>query len=426
MVNLPAPPGPIIVAGDIMCDHYVWGDVDRISPEAPVQVLKWEREADRPGGAANAAMNLAALGCRVHLVGLVGRDEPGRWLLDTLRANGINTSGVVVSKGRTTILKTRIIARGQHMLRIDRESREPADRREERLMIAAIRKVAARAAGVVCSDYGKGALTSGVLEACLRRVRGFSVVDPKGRDFAKYRGAKLLTPNERELMEAVGDGDSRVHDEAVVGRRAAVLMRRLGLKALLVTRGANGMDLFEAGRPIRRAHIPALQRHEVFDVTGAGDTVAAVVALAASAGAPLLEAARLANAAAGLVVGTVGTAVAESEALARIVDGESSQARSKVLSRTALAARVKDARAHGSSIVFTSGSFETLTVAHLRELERARAQGELLVVAVNDDGRAGQQRAEMLAALRFVDYVTVFHEKTPHSLIRQLRPQIVV
>jgi D-beta-D-heptose 7-phosphate kinase/D-beta-D-heptose 1-phosphate adenosyltransferase len=313
------------------------------------------------------------------------------------------------------------------MLRIDRESREPADSREERLMVAAIRKVARKAAGVVCSDYGKGTLTPGVLDVCLRRVRGFSVVDPKGRDFTKYRGAKLVTPNERELMEAIGDGDARVHGDEVVGRRAATLMRRLGFKALLVTRGASGMDLFEAnGRTIRRSHIPALQRHEVFDVTGAGDTVAAVVALAAAAGTPLLEAARLANAAAGLVVGTVGTAVAESEALARIVDGESSQARSKVLSRAALAARLEDARAHGSSVVFTSGSFETLTVAHLRALQRARAQGELLVVGVSDDGQAGQQRAEMLAALRFVDYVTLFHEKTPAALIRQLRPQVVV
>lgn len=426
MVNLPTPSGPIVVAGDIMCDHYVWGDVERISPEAPVQVLKWQREADRPGGAANAAMNLAALGCRVHLVGLIGRDDPGRWLLDTLRAHGINTSGIVASKSRTTILKTRIIARGQHMLRIDRENPEPADRREERLMIAAVRKAAAKAVGVVCSDYGKGTLTSGVLDACLRRVRGFSVVDPKGRDFAKYRGASLLTPNERELMEAAGDSDTQVHGDEIVGRRAALLMRRMGFKALLVTRGANGMDLFEAGRPLRRSHIPALQRHEVFDVTGAGDTVAAVVALAASAGAPLLEAARLANAAAGLVVGTVGTAVAESEALARIVDGESSQARSKVLSRAALAARIRDARAHGSTVVFTSGSFETLTVALLRDLQRARAQGELLVVAVKDEGRAGQQRAEMLAALRFVDYVTIFREKTPDALIRELRPQIVV
>jgi D-beta-D-heptose 7-phosphate kinase/D-beta-D-heptose 1-phosphate adenosyltransferase len=372
-------------------------------------------------------MNLAALGCRVRLVGVIGRDPAGRWLLDTLRANRIDTSGIVRSKTRATILKTRIIARGQHMLRIDRESRNPLDRRDEQQVIAAVKKAARNAAGLVCSDYGKGTLTPRVLEACLRRARPFSVVDPKGRDFSKYRGANLLTPNERELMEAAGDSDPRIHADDLIVLRAGTLMRRLGFKALLVTRGGNGMDLFEpAGRYLRRSHIPALQRHEVFDVTGAGDTVAAVVAMAASAGAPLLEAARLANAAAGIVVGTVGTAVADREALTRIIDGESSQARSKVLSRAALASRVKDARAHGSTVVFTSGSFETLTLAHLRALQRARAQGELLVVGVSEDGQAGQQRAEMLAALRFVDYVTVFGEKTPDALIRQLRPEIVV
>jgi D-beta-D-heptose 7-phosphate kinase/D-beta-D-heptose 1-phosphate adenosyltransferase len=313
------------------------------------------------------------------------------------------------------------------MLRIDRESRNPLDRRDEQQVIAAVKKAARNAVGLVCSDYGKGTLTPRVLEGCLRRARLFSVVDPKGRDFSKYRGANLLTPNERELMEATDDSDPRIHLDELVVLRADTLMRRFGFKALLVTRGGNGMDLFEAGRRhLRRSHIPALQRHEVFDVTGAGDTVAAVVAMAASAGAPLLEAARLANAAAGIVVGTVGTAVADREALTRIIDGESSQARSKVLSRAALAARLKDARAHGSTVVFTSGSFETLTLAHLRALQRARAQGELLVVGVSEDGQAGQQRAEMLAALRFVDYVTVFGEKTPDTLIRQLRPEVVV
>jgi D-beta-D-heptose 7-phosphate kinase/D-beta-D-heptose 1-phosphate adenosyltransferase len=313
------------------------------------------------------------------------------------------------------------------MLRIDRESREPLDRREEQQLVARVKRAARKAVGLVCSDYGKGTLTTRVLDTCLRRSRIFSVVDPKGRDFSKYRGANLLTPNERELMEASGDSDPRIHVDDLVVLRADSLMRRLGFHALLVTRGANGMDLFESnGRTFRRSHIPALQRHDVFDVTGAGDTVAAVVAMAASAGTPLAEAARLANAAAGLVVGSVGTAVAEREALTRIIDGESSQARSKVLSRAALAARLEDARAHGSNVVFTSGSFETLTVGDLRTLQRARAQGELLVVGVRDEGEAGHQRAEMLAALRFVDYVTVFREKTPAALIRRLRPKIVV
>ncbi len=209
--------------------------------------------------------------------------------------------------------------------------------------------------------------------------------------------------------------------------RAKSLIRRLGFRALLVTRGASGMDLFEGGkRAIRRTHIPATQRHEVFDVTGAGDTVAAVLTMAAASGMPLVEAARVANAAAGLVVGLVGTAVADSEALARVLDGEASQARSKVLSRGALAARIAEAHAHGASVVFTSGLFETLNIQHLRALQRARAQGELLVVGVNGDPSTGAQRAEMIAALRAVDYVTLFSERTPTRLIRELRPDVIV
>ena len=203
MAKLPVPRGPILVVGDIMCDHYVWGDVERISPEAPVQVLRWEREADRPGGAANAALNLVALGCRVHLAGVVGRDEPGRWLLRTLREAGINTSAVIQSSSRATTLKTRVMARGQHMLRIDRETRAAIDAKDERRLIAAIGKLKSRASGIVCSDYNKGVCTDRVLRAVTKgRRKPFVAVDPKSRDFGRYRGADVLTPNEKELAEA--------------------------------------------------------------------------------------------------------------------------------------------------------------------------------------------------------------------------------
>lgn len=427
MPKLSPPQAPILVVGDIMCDHYVWGDVERISPEAPVQVLRWEREADRPGGAANAAMNLAALGCRVNLVGLIGRDEPGGWLMRTLKASGVDTRGVIVSSTRGTTLKTRVMARGQHMLRIDREARGAIDGRDERRLVAAIRSVRRRVAGIVCSDYDKGVLSRRVLDAAVgSRRKSLLVVDPKSRDFSKYRGADLLTPNEKELTEASPAGDYGTGDEAI-RKRAELLMRQLRFKALLVTRGAGGMDLFETDkRAIRRTHIPATQRHEVFDVTGAGDTVAAVLTMAASAGMPLVDAARVANAAAGIVVGMVGTAVAESEALGRIIGGESSQASSKVLSRAALAARMAEARADGSTVVFTSGSFEPLNVNDLRVLQSARARGGLLVVGVNGDPSTAPQRAEIVAALRSVDYVTLFAERSPARLIRELRPDVVI
>jgi D-beta-D-heptose 7-phosphate kinase/D-beta-D-heptose 1-phosphate adenosyltransferase len=427
MAKLPIPSGPILVVGDIMCDHYVWGDVERISPEAPVQVLRWQREADRPGGAANAALNLAALGCPVRLVGVVGDDEPGRWLLRTLKRARIDTKGVIRSSDRPTTLKTRVMARGQHMLRIDRETRAPLSGRDERLVVAAVKRARKNASGTVCSDYDKGVLTSRVFRAIVEGGgRTFVAVDPKSHNFRKYRGADLLTPNEKELAEATAGHEGTTH-EADIKRRAQSLMRTLGFRAILVTRGSSGMDLFEADRrTIRRTHIPALQRHEVFDVTGAGDTVAAVLTMAVGAGAPLAEAARIANAAAGIVVGMVGTAVAEPDLLARLIGGEASQARSKVLTPEALAARVAEARGSGSTVVFTSGSFDSLNVHHLRALQRARAHGELLIVGVNGDASTGPERAETLAALRFVDYVTLFPERSAAKIIRKLRPDIVV
>jgi D-beta-D-heptose 7-phosphate kinase/D-beta-D-heptose 1-phosphate adenosyltransferase len=444
--RIPVAPGPILVVGDIICDHYVWGDVERISPEAPVQVVRWEREADRPGGAANVAMNLAALGCQVHLSGAIGRDAAGEQLLRSLRAAGIDVRGVIQAAGRPTTTKTRVIARGQHLLRVDRETRDAVDPQTERALVAAIRRVSPGLCAVVCSDYGKGVLTARVMAASTRRPRGHAarivLADPKGRDFNRYRGVDLLTPNEKELREASLPGVPSGGDDHSLRRRAESLVRRLGLNALLVTRGAKGMDLFEPvperRTTIRHTQIPVLQRHEVFDVTGAGDTVAAVMALGASAGLPLEDAARLANAAAGIVVGAVGTTVAEAETLSRVIDGEVSQPRSKVLSRTALLTRLDEARAQGRRIVFTNGCFDLLHVGHLHLLQRARALGDLLVVAINDDSSVRRlkgpgrpmipegQRAEMLAALRFVDYVTLFAEPTPLRLIQAAHPDVLV
>lgn len=433
MAKLPIPSGPILVVGDIMCDHYIWGEVERISPEAPVQVVTWEREANRPGGAANAAMNLAALGCDVHLSGVLGRDLQGEWLLGTLREHGIGTSGIVMSSTRATIVKTRVMARSQHILRIDREAREPIDDAEERALIARVSKLRERAAGILCSDYSKGVLTGPVLRACLTGARAFTVVDPKSKDLRKYRGASLLTPNERELMDAETtktrrrQRTSRHGRDEIIRERAESIIRHHGFRSLLVTRGASGLDLFESDRRrITRTHIPALQRHEVFDVTGAGDTVAAVMTLAGASGLELSDAARLANAAAGLVVGSVGTAVADADALERIMSGESSQARAKVLPQSVLRTRLTEARRQGSVVVFTSGVFETLNVGDLRALQHARAQGDLLVVGVQGNSEAGQRRAELVAALRFVDYVTLYAERSPAALVKTLQPDVVV
>jgi D-beta-D-heptose 7-phosphate kinase/D-beta-D-heptose 1-phosphate adenosyltransferase len=446
--RLPRPSGPLLIVGDIVCDRYVWGDVDRISPEAPVQVVRWGHEANRAGGAANVAMNAAALGCVVRLVGLIGRDAQGRWLRRALRASGVDISGVIEATDRPTTVKTRVIARGQQLLRIDREVSRPAHGDEERRLLAAVTDLHRGAVGVVCSDYAKGVLTAGVLAAVLhpearraphRDVRPFVLVDPKGRDLNKYRGADILTPNDQELMEA--DTPALAGGAASLDTRARRLVSELGLGALFVTRGAEGLDVFEAtpgARAVSHVRIPVLQRHEVFDVTGAGDTVAAVAAVAAAAGAPWLEAARFANAAAGMVVGSVGTTVVDAEALARVVDGGASPACAKVVPHAALAAQVATDRARGMRIVLAIGCFDLLHARHVHLLQRARALGDSLVVVVTSDERVGdtngrgrpvlpaEQRAEVVASLRFVDCVTILVEPHARRVIRRVRPDILV
>ncbi|MFQ5694195.1 MAG: bifunctional heptose 7-phosphate kinase/heptose 1-phosphate adenyltransferase, partial [Nitrospinota bacterium] len=221
---------PVLVVGDLIFDHYLWGDVERVSPEAPVQVLRWEREADQPGGAANVARNLASLGCRVRLAGVVGRDAEGRRLLRDLRAEGVDTSGVLAVGDRPTSRKIRVVARGQHLLRIDREVALPLGRADERRLASAVRRLARGASGIICSDYAKGVLGRDVLAAVFAgRSRPPVLVDPKERDFRRYRGADVLTPNEREVVEAtrvLADARGR---RPGLEERARWLMRRAGV-----------------------------------------------------------------------------------------------------------------------------------------------------------------------------------------------------
>ena len=434
--------GPVLVVGDLICDRYLWGDVDRISPEAPVQVVQWQGEAERAGGGANVALNLAALGCEVYVAGVVGRDGAGRWLMRALKRRGVHTDAVVISAERATTRKLRIVARGQQLLRVDQEDRDPIAAGDAQVLVRALKPLVRRAAGIICSDYGKGTLSPSVLEVLLRRPAKHRpgdrhprvLVDPMGRDYSRYRGADILTPNERELTEATA-----ALDGADLASRAERVRRISRVAAVLITRGAHGMDLFEFGRgPTTRVHVAASQAHEVYDVTGAGDTVAAVMGMGAFQGLPLAEAARLATAAAGVVVSQVGTAVVDAETLARITQGASTASGIKVLARSAIRMRVQEARARGSRVVFTNGCFDVLHTGHLHLLQRARALGDLLVVGINNDRSVQrlkgpdrplvghQQRAEILAGLGCVDYVTIFSEPTPLKLIRSMRPDILV
>lgn len=306
----------ILVVGDLMLDEYVWGTVRRISPEAPVPVVAVIRETKSPGGAANVALNIAGLGSQVEVAGVVGDDAPGREVARILRKQGVGIPGLVRDARRPTTVKTRVIAHSQQVVRVDREEREsPGDGPRKALRAAVLGRMRG-CAGVVLSDYRKGTLTRDLVKEIMEAARDrgiFVAVDPKQIDIAYYRGCTLITPNRSEAESALGGRE--LSGDLEIGEGGKLLLRRCGAKAVLITRGEEGMTLVERGN---RAvfHIPAIAR-QVYDVTGAGDTVIGTLAAAIGSGASMREAALLANLAAGVVVGEVGTARITTEKLLR-------------------------------------------------------------------------------------------------------------
>ena len=305
----------ILVIGDVILDHYIFGDVSRISPEAPVPVVEVKEESFRLGGAANTVANICSLGGHVDVVGVIGRDENGNRLRKMLQEIGASTDGLLCDNGRPTIIKTRVIARHQQMVRIDREIKDKVDGELKEEIIRIAESTLPKVDAVICSDYDKGVLSKDVLEVVLAHAKERDipvVVDPKMQNFWYYKGATLITPNVKEASAAYGKD---ITDDASLLDAGKTLLGRLELSALLITRGEHGMSLFETvGGQIKVTHIPTVAR-EVFDVTGAGDTVVAVSTLALAAGASMLDAARIANCAAGIVVGKVGTASVTTEEL---------------------------------------------------------------------------------------------------------------
>ncbi|MEK6710392.1 MAG: D-glycero-beta-D-manno-heptose-7-phosphate kinase, partial [Nitrospinota bacterium] len=372
----------LLVAGDLMLDRYVWGEVDRISPEAPVQVLRWRAENEALGGAANVAHNLAALGCEARLLGAVGDDAEGGRFLALAREAGLDTRFVQRVPGRPTISKTRLLARSQHVLRVDKEADQPPPPAAEEALLGALSGAAEGVQGVLCSDYLKGVLSPRLTQALLTRARakGLSaVVDPKGPDYAKYRGARALTPNLAEVAQASG---LPVDTEENIERAAQRLLGETQAELILVTRGAGGMTLF--GPKGRIAHEPA-RAIEVYDVTGAGDTAAALFALALFGGADPAEAAHLANLGAGIAVGKVGTAVVTAAELEAAQGGRYEGAGEKILPAGDLLPRLHHERARGRRVVFTNGCFDLIHVGHIQYLQQAKRLGDLLVIGLNDD-----------------------------------------
>ncbi len=427
----------VLCVGDVMLDRFVEGDVERISPEAPVPVIRVRRSRVALGGAGNVAANIAALGGRAVLVGVIGEDEAGRALRGEIAAHPGIVPALVASASRPTITKTRFVASRQQIVRTDEESSLPLQPEEEAALIAAITGAIADARAVVLSDYGKGVLSPAVLAGAIKGARGRGVavfVDPKGEDFSRYRGATAITPNLKELAAAAR---LPVGDEAAAVAAARQVMAAAGGAAILVTRSEKGMILVEPAGAIHS--VPAHAR-EVFDVSGAGDTVIATLALAAGAGFALPQAMRIANAAAAVAVSKVGTATVSIAELRREIDATEAEDMAPAVAPRPLAemlALVARWKRQGLSVGFTNGCFDIVHAGHVALLTAARAQCDRLIVALNDDASVRRlkgetrpvnplaARAAVIAALRPVDGVVAFAEDTPLALIREILPDIL-
>lgn len=418
----------ILVIGDLMLDRYWHGNTSRISPEAPVPVVRVGDEEQRPGGAGNVALNLASLGCQVSLVGLTGNDQASEDLETFLNSESIDCHFQRI-EGKSTITKLRIISRHQQLIRLDFEDGFQGYDADE--LKARFQSRLGKADVVILSDYGKGTLDNAPELIELARQAGKPVlVDPKGSDFARYAGCTLITPNLNEFEDVVG----KCSNDEVLVNKGESLMSRLGLEALLITRSERGMTLLQKNRDA--LHLPTLAR-EVFDVTGAGDTVISVLAAALGAGQGFAEATALSNLSAGVVVGKLGTASVSLHELRRAMH-EEEQVHSGIVNQDQLKVLIEDARAHNEKVVMTNGCFDILHAGHVSYLREARKLGKRLVIAVNDDDSVKRlkgderpvnnlaQRMEVLSALESVDWVVPFSKDTPEELICHVLPDVLV
>ncbi len=429
------PEARILCVGDLMLDRFVTGTVDRVSPEAPIPILAIDGESVMIGGAGNVVRNLVAVGAEATLVAVIGDDAAGtelRTRLDTMA--GVTARLVTVADRRTTV-KTRFVTGGQQLLRTDEEATGPLDEGTDRALLDHALAALDGCGALMLSDYGKGVLGTAVTSALIAAAREAGkpiVVDPKGTDYARYRGASLLTPNRNELAQASG---MKLEDAAAVVAACRKIIADCGVRAVLATLGGRGMTLVDEDAA---DHLPARAR-AVFDVSGAGDTVAAAMAAGLALGEPALRVARLANTAAGVAVGKTGTAAAYAgEIVSALHEAEFLTGEAKVATLEAARDRADGWRREGRRIGFTNGCFDLLHPGHISLLNQARARCDRLIVGLNDDesvarlkgpGRPAQgeaSRAAVLASLSAVDMVVIFAEETPLAVINALRPDVLV
>ena len=429
----------ILVIGDIMLDEYIWGKVDRISPEAPVQIIKVDSRNYALGGAANVAHNLIDIGAKVELCSVVGDDANGNLLKELILRAGIGNKGIFLDSKRKTTLKTRVVAHDQQVVRIDQETTAPVKKEVHEKILSFIDRKIKFFDGVILSDYAKGLLTEDFIAKLMKifkREKKDVVIDPKGRDYRKYRGATIITPNLKELELASGtelDFSHRTCSDDEIYKASEKIMKETHCDMLVITRGKDGMSVYRKGE--KAVNLKA-EAKEVYDVSGAGDTAIAALGFAYFSGVDVINCAKLANIAAGIVVGKVGTAIASKEEILKKIDDFTLVKR--LLTDKELPSTVSRLKANNKKIVFTNGCFDILHTGHVFLLQKAKSFGDVLIVGLNNDESvrrlkgekrplvSEKERALVLSALDCVDYVVLFSEDTPLRLINEIKPDVLV
>jgi len=427
-------PQSIAVIGDIILDHYLSGDITRISPEAPVRILDCKDEEYRLGGAANVAGNLAKLGCKISLIGIAGTDASAKNLKKLLKKERIDSSGIFAVADRPTIKKTRLMSQGQQLMRIDREVREPLPSVVEKKILAFLNRKIKKLSGLIISDYEKGLLTKSLLAKIIsiaHKNKKVVVVDPKGLSFAKYKGADFITPNRLELEKASG---MTCKDRNSIIKAGKSIMATCKVKSVLATLGADGMAFINSKG--KATFIPTVAR-EVYDVTGAGDTVVATFTFALTGGLTPEDSVRLANHAGGLQVAHLGAVGIGKEEIEESFFTEV-DTNSKIVNLKIAVENANQFGGKNKKTVFTNGCFDLIHYGHIKYLQKAKELGDRLVVAINSDASVKKlkgsgrpvinelDRAHVISALDCVDQVVIFSEATPLKLIRKIKPSFLV
>ncbi|MDX4065955.1 D-glycero-beta-D-manno-heptose-7-phosphate kinase [Aliarcobacter skirrowii] len=433
MININFKPN-ILVIGDLMIDHYLWGSCDRISPEAPVKVVNVKKENSVLGGAGNVINNLVSLGSSVEVISVIGDDSVANELKTLLSNIGVAFDNLVVEKGRKTSKKSRLMASNQQVLRYDSESVDEISKNSSNKILEILEKNIKNYSAIILSDYKKGVLTTTLTQDIIKLANRHKIkvlADPKGKDFSKYKGAYTLTPNKKEAMEAT---NIDIKDEKSLVEALKSLKQNCNLEVSLITLSEQGIAIFDD-----ELFTSPTAAREVFDVTGAGDTVIASITFALSCGVDIKKALYFANLAAGVVVGKIGSATAS---LDEIYEYESqlnkSSSSSHIKTFDEIEKLAKKLHSQGKKIVFTNGCFDILHVGHVKYLEEAKSYGDVLILGLNADSsvrklkgesrpiNSQDDRAYILASLESVDYVVIFEEETPYELIKLIKPHVLV